>query len=96
MYLARFSYDLLPADRQKAIDLVRKEVAAARKAKLEARLLVPLTRGQGAPALQFELELQSLDQLEQFRSAKDSAKSIRELSAILTAPPTVEILRIDD
>jgi hypothetical protein len=96
MYLARFSYDLLPADRQKAIDVIRKEIAAAKKEKLAARLLIPLTRGQGAPALQFEVELQSLDQLEEFRSAKDSARSIRELSAVLVAPPTVEILRIED
>ena len=28
MYLARFSYDVLPANRQRAIDLIRREVEA--------------------------------------------------------------------
>ena len=31
VYLARFSYDVLPANRQKAIDFIRREVAAARE-----------------------------------------------------------------
>ena len=31
MYLARFSYDVLPANRQRAIDLIRREVQAARR-----------------------------------------------------------------
>jgi hypothetical protein len=31
MYLARFSYDVLPANRQRAIDLIRREVEAARE-----------------------------------------------------------------
>ena len=31
-YLARFSYDVLPANRQRALDLIRREVAAARRA----------------------------------------------------------------
>jgi hypothetical protein len=30
MYLARFSYDVLPVNRQRAIDFIRREVAAAR------------------------------------------------------------------
>ena len=47
MYLARFSYDVLPANRQRAIDLIRQEVEAAREEGRNARLLVPLTRGQG-------------------------------------------------
>ena len=67
MYLARFSYDVLPANRQKAIEFIRREVAAAREKGLGAKLLVPITRGQGGAALQFELELVSLDQLDQFR-----------------------------
>ena len=45
MYLARFSYDVLPANRQRAMDLIRREVEAARGRGLNARLLVPLTRG---------------------------------------------------
>ena len=31
MYLARFSYDVLPANRQRAVDLIRREVEAARR-----------------------------------------------------------------
>jgi hypothetical protein len=57
MYLARFSYDVLPANRQRAVDLIRREVEAARREGRNARLLVPLTRGQGGAALQFEVEL---------------------------------------
>jgi hypothetical protein len=45
MYLARFCYDVQPVDRQRAIDFIRREVEAARKTGLDARLLVPLTRG---------------------------------------------------
>jgi len=45
MYLARFSYDLLPVNRQRAIEFIRREVEAARGNGLNARLLVPLTAG---------------------------------------------------
>jgi hypothetical protein len=31
MYLARFSYDVVPANRQRAIEFIRREVAAARE-----------------------------------------------------------------
>ena len=60
-------YDVLPSNRQRAIDLIRREVEAARRDGRNARLLVPLTRGQGGAALQFEVELGSLDQLERVR-----------------------------
>ncbi len=61
MYLARFSYDVLPINRQRAVDFIRREVDAARKNGLNARLLVPLTRGPGQGAsLQFEIELKGL------------------------------------
>ena len=67
-YLARFSYDVLPANRQRALDLIRRQVAAARREGRDARLLVPLTRGpDSGAALQFEVELASLDQLERVR-----------------------------
>ena len=46
MYLARFSYDVLPANRPKAVDFVRREVEAARSQSLNARLLIPLSRAQ--------------------------------------------------
>ena len=80
MYLARFSYDVLPANRQRAIDLIRREVEAARRDGRNARLLVPLTRGQGGAALQFEVELGSLDQLEQVRHGGGGARA-RTLAA---------------
>ena len=67
MYIARFSYAVLPINRQRAIDFIRREVQSAQRNQLNARLLVPLTRGQGGPALQFEVELTNLEQFDQFR-----------------------------
>ncbi|PHK96073.1 hypothetical protein CR162_04310 [Pseudoroseomonas rhizosphaerae] len=100
MYLARFSYDVLPANRQDALGFIRREVEAARREGLNARLLVPLTRGQGGAALQFEVELTSLDQLEGIRHrggspAEETGDWMRAFSEILLAPPAVEILRVD-
>jgi hypothetical protein len=100
MYLARFSYDLLPADRDRAIGFIRREVEAARAEGLNARLLVPLTRGEGGAALQFEVELTSLDQLETLRhrgggAGEDAGEWMRAFSEILLSPPGVEILRVD-
>lgn len=101
MYLARFSYDVLPVNRQHAIDCIRREVAAARGRQLNARLLVPLTRGEGDPALQFEVELTSLDQLDHFRqsgvsSSQETEAWMRDFSEILLCPPEVAILRVDE
>jgi hypothetical protein len=101
MYLARFSYDVLPVNRQRAVDFIRREVASARGNGLNARMLVPLTRGQGGAALQFEIELTSLDQLDQFRSRGIGSKEetgdwMHAFSEVLTAPPCVEILHVDD
>jgi hypothetical protein len=102
MYLARFSYDVLPINRQRAIDFIRREVEAARGQGLNARLLVPLTRGHGdRVALQFEAELTALDQLDQFRnrgvgSTRETGDWMHAFSEILTSPPCVEILRIED
>jgi hypothetical protein len=101
MYLARFSYDVRPVDRQRAIEFIRREVEAARGKGLNARLLVPLTRGHGnGTALQFEVELTGLDQLDQFRnrgvgSAEETGDWMHAFSEVLTAPPCVEILRFD-
>ena len=99
-YLARFSYDVLPANRQRAIDLIRREVEVARRDGRNARLLVPLTRGQGGAALQFEVELGRLDQLERVRHGGGPDEDVGELmhafSEILLAPPGVEILRVDE
>jgi hypothetical protein len=102
MYLARFSYEFLPADRRRAIDFIRREVEAARGNGLNAKLLVPLTRGRGDGAsLQFEVELTSLDQLDQFRSRGIGSREqtgdwMHAFSEVLTAPPCVEILHVDD
>ena len=101
MYLARFSYDVLPINRQRAIDFIRREVEAARQTGLSARLLVPLTRSHGGAALQFEVELTTLDELDQFRqrgvgSGAETARWMHSFSEILVAPPAVEILRVDD
>jgi hypothetical protein len=100
MYLTRFSYDVLPVNRDRAIDFILREVEAARGEGLNARLLVPLTRGaSGGPSLQFEIELTSLDQLEQFRhrgvgSREEAGDWMHAFSEILLAPPAVEILRV--
>jgi len=100
MYLARFSYDVLPVNRQRAMECIRREVQAARGKDLNARLLVPLTRGEGGAALQFEVELTSLDQLDQFRqsgvgSTEETAQWMHEFSQILLCPPEVTLLRLD-
>jgi hypothetical protein len=101
MYLARFSYDVLPVNRQRAIDFMRREAEAARGHSLNARVLVPLTRGPGGAGLQFEVELTSLDQLDQFRrrgggSSEETSKWMSAFSEILVRPPEVEILRIEE
>ena len=101
MYLARFSYDVRPVDRQRAVEFIRREVDAARGKGLNARLLVPLTRGYGnGAALQFEVELTGLDQLDQFRnrgvgSPEETGDWMHAFSEVLTSPPCVEILRFD-
>ena len=100
MFIARFSYSIKPVDRERALALLGQEVEAARGQGLEARLLVPLTRPQGGPALQYELVLPSLDTFEAFREegvgGEDSTRVwLRDLSAILLEPPAVELLRIN-
>ena len=101
MYIARFSYDVLPVNRQQAIEFIQREIEAARKKKLKARMLVPLTRGQGGAALQFEVELANLEQFDQFRergidsSEEKTGDWMRAFSEILTCPPHVELLRVE-
>ncbi len=100
MYLARFSYDVLPVDRERAIEFIRREIEAARQGGLQARLLVPLTRGPGGAALQFEVELSNLEQLDRVRHrggpGDDTGDWMRAFSEILRSPPEVEILRVDE
>lgn len=99
MYIARFSYSFKPVDRERALELLGQEVEAARGQGLEARLLVPLTRPPGGPALQYELVLPNLDAFEEFREegigGQESTRSwLRDLSMILLEPPAVELLRV--
>jgi hypothetical protein len=99
MYVIRFSYDFLPVHRQKAMELIGREVDGAREHGLQARLLVPLTRAPGGPSLHYEIELEHLDQFDDFRtsgigSAEETGDWMRELSELLTAPPVVEIVRV--
>jgi hypothetical protein len=101
MYLARFSYDVAPRNRQRALDTIRREVEAARNRGLDARILIPLTRAHGGAALQFEIQLTSLDQLEEFRhrgvgSSEETNNWMHAFSEILLSPPVVEILRMDE
>jgi len=101
MYIARFSYSVLPINRQRAIDFIRREVDSAQRNELNARLLVPLTRGHGGPALQFEIELTSLEQFDQFRergieSSDETGNWMHAFSEILVSPPEVELLRVED
>jgi hypothetical protein len=101
MYLARFSYDVAPANRERALKSMRQELDAARKKGLDARILIPLTRAHGGPALQFEVALKSLDQLEEFRHRCAGSKNktgdwMHAFSEILLAPPAVEILRTEE
>jgi hypothetical protein len=101
MYVARFSYSVLPVNRQRAIEFIEREVAAARRNQLEARLLIPLTRGQGGPALQFEVELRSLDQFDQFRdrgieSPEQTGDWMHAFSELLLCPPEVELFRVQE
>ena len=91
-----------PPIRDQALKFIQREAEAAREDGLTARLLVPLTRGhQGGPALQFEVEIASLDQLDQFRnrgvkSPESTGNWMKVFSEVLTAPPCVEILRVDE
>lgn len=100
MYIARFSYDLLPVNRQRGMDFIRRELEAARGKGLNARMLIPLTRGHGYPALQFEIEITSLDQIEKFRhrgvgSTEETGDWMHHFSEILVSPPAVEVLRVE-
>jgi hypothetical protein len=61
---------------------------------------VPFTRGPSCAALQFEIELVNLDQLDQFRhqgrspSLGDKSEWMHAFSSILRTPPIVEILSV--
>lgn len=97
MYLARFSYNVLPRDRERAIEFIAREIEAARRNKLQARLLVPLTRGRGEAALHFEVELTDFAQLELLRhKGGDTDAWMHQFSEILLGPPEVTILKVSE
>ena len=101
MYLARFAYDVLPINRQHALDFIRREAETARASGLTARVLIPLTRAPGGAGLVFEVDLPSLDALDTYRTSgfgsdEQTAEWMRGFSEILLAPPAVEIFRIDE
>ena len=100
MYIARFSYSVMPSNRERAMEFIHREVEAAARKQMKARLLVPLTRGHGGAALQFEVELASLDQFEEFRERgiegdTETGKWMHQFSEILLCPPEVELLRVE-
>lgn len=72
MYIARFSYFVSPANRQRASEFIRREVDAAARVPLKARMLVPLTHGQGGPSLQFEVEVEVSTSLSSSEKAASS------------------------
>ena len=99
MFVARFSYQIRPVDRDRALSLLTQEVQAANGQGLNARLLVPLTRASGGAALQYEVDVDDLNTFESFREQGVSGEAgtrswARELSELLTEPPAVELLRI--
>ena len=102
MFIARFSYDLMPTSRQKALEFTQQELPAARDSGFNDRILVTLTRGHAdGAALQFEVALTNLDQLDQFRnrgagSSENTHNWMREFSKILSAPPCIEIFRSEE
>ncbi len=101
MYVARFSYAIKPIDRDRALALLGQEVTSAREQGMEARLLVPLTRAAGGAALQYEVQLESLDAFETFREQGVGGETgtrawMRDLSALLLEPPAVELLRVGE
>ncbi len=99
MYVARFSYNFKPIDRERAVQLLDQEVTAAREQGMDARLLIPLTRPPGGGALQYEVVLPNLDSFDTFREQglvgeEETRAWMRDLSSILLEPPSVELLRI--
>lgn len=101
-YVARFSYDFHPVDRDKAMQFISRELRGAQDMGLPARILVPFTRGPGSASLHFEIELVSLDQLQEFRrrsvggDTSQASEWIHAFSSILQRPPTIEILTVHD
>jgi hypothetical protein len=92
---------VLPVHRRQALDYIRREVEAAREKGLNARLLIPMTRGVGQPSLHFEVELPNLDRLDEFRTSgvgsdEETGEWMRQFSEILLSPPAVELFRVDE
>src|SRR5262249_39526258 len=85
-------------NRRKAIGNIQRESEAAGRSSLKSRLFGPITRAPGAPSLQFEVELKSLDKLETFRSRPSKScvsrlRSSEELDSTAVLGVTAELRR---
>ncbi len=83
---------MTPANRDRAVGLIRQEVTAAKRRGLSARLLMPLTRGRGEAALEYELEIPTLDTLDEYRttamgSAEKTQDWVRDFSKFSHSRP---------
>jgi hypothetical protein len=100
MYIARFCYDFAPKDRERALECIQREVDGAAALGLNARLLIPMTRPPGGAAVEFEVALENLDQLETLRhqgvrkSEQATGKWAHTLASIISHPPEVQIYRV--
>jgi hypothetical protein len=81
MYIARFSCEVLPINRRQAVDFIHREVEAAARVPLNARLLVPLTRAHEAASLQLEVELDTPAKLRRAPPPCDGARRYIGLAA---------------
>jgi hypothetical protein len=55
------------------MEFIKRELKDAKEIGLRARSLVPLTRGPSSAAVQFDVELENLNQLDRFRPRASSA-----------------------
>jgi len=81
MYIARFSYDVLPINQRQAVDFIHRDVEVAARVPLNARLLVPLRRAHEAASLQFEVELDTPAKLRRVPPPCDGARRYIGLAA---------------
>jgi hypothetical protein len=85
----------LTASRGSKLSASRREAHSACANSLPSK---SLTRGPGGAALQFEVQLSNLEQLDRVRhrGGPDTSDWMRAFSETLRSPPEVEILRVDE
>jgi hypothetical protein len=96
---ARFSYDVLPADRRCAIDFIRQAARSARGKGLKARLVIPLTCGDGDRVLRCEAELNGLHRRREFcpagiGSSEQTGRWMQALSEVHICRPEMTVVRV--